>query len=109
MVELLEGTALDEEQRKYISVMRRSVENLIGLVEGLEAPEKSSEQVAIPATSPGGLRMLLVDDSEDNRFLILRYLSKAGISIDQAGDGAEAFAKFTAGDYDLVLMDIEMP
>jgi signal transduction histidine kinase/DNA-binding NarL/FixJ family response regulator len=55
------------------------------------------------------LRILLADDSEDNRFLILSYLEGAQCSVDIAENGAIAVERFRAGRYDLVLMDIEMP
>jgi signal transduction histidine kinase/DNA-binding NarL/FixJ family response regulator len=56
-----------------------------------------------------GLRVLLVDDSEDNRFLILSYLKNANCLIGVATDGLEGVEKFRAGRYDVVLMDVEMP
>ena len=56
-----------------------------------------------------GLRILLVDDSEDNRVLILSYLKRAHATIDIAENGRIGVDKFLAGPYDLVLMDVEMP
>ena len=56
-----------------------------------------------------GLRILLADDSPDNRMLVRAFLSKTGCQLDEAEDGREAFARFTTGNYDLVLMDIRMP
>jgi signal transduction histidine kinase/DNA-binding NarL/FixJ family response regulator len=57
----------------------------------------------------GGWRILLADDSEDNRFLILSYLKLSGSAIDVAENGAVAVELFQAGQYDIVLMDVEMP
>jgi PAS domain S-box-containing protein len=56
-----------------------------------------------------GLRILLADDSPDNRMLVREFLSKTGCQLDEAEDGREAFARFTTGNYDLVLMDVRMP
>ncbi len=56
-----------------------------------------------------GLRILLADDAEDNRFLILSYLKGVRCSIEIAEDGEIAVNKFRTGRYDVVLMDIEMP
>lgn len=56
-----------------------------------------------------GLRILLADDSSDNRFLILSYLKGANCSIDIATNGQEAAERFQAGSFDVVLMDVEMP
>ncbi|MGA2600701.1 MAG: ATP-binding protein [Bryobacteraceae bacterium] len=79
--------------------------------------ENQSQRPEPRATTPGvastsvrpGLRILLADDSEDNRFLILSYLNHAQASIDVAENGAIAARMFRSGRYDLVLMDVEMP
>ncbi|HLX37890.1 MAG TPA: response regulator, partial [Candidatus Binataceae bacterium] len=55
------------------------------------------------------LRVLLADDSPDNRLLIRAYLKKTPYSLDEAENGQLAYQRFIAGDYDLVLMDIQMP
>jgi CheY-like chemotaxis protein len=57
----------------------------------------------------GGWRILLADDSEDNRFLILSYLKLSGSAIDVAENGAVAMELFRNRQYDIVLMDVEMP
>jgi signal transduction histidine kinase/CheY-like chemotaxis protein len=53
--------------------------------------------------------ILLVDDSEDNRQLIQLYLKNTPYQIDMAGNGEECLAKVKNGQYDLILMDIQMP
>ena len=55
------------------------------------------------------LRILLADDSRDNRLLVHAYFKKTPYIIDEAEDGAAAVEKFRTGTYDLVLMDIQMP
>jgi signal transduction histidine kinase/ActR/RegA family two-component response regulator len=55
------------------------------------------------------LNILLVDDSEDNRNLILQYLKKTNYSIVTAGNGEEAVELFKASRFDLILMDMQMP
>lgn len=56
-----------------------------------------------------GLQMLLVDDDEINREVALDVLSELSFSIDIAVDGEEAVNKARAGDYRLILMDMQMP
>jgi len=54
-------------------------------------------------------RILLADDSIDNRLLIRAYLGKTGYGLDEAENGQVAVDKLLSGRYDLVLMDIQMP
>ncbi len=56
-----------------------------------------------------GVRILLADDSDDNRFLILSYLEGSKCSVEVAQNGQEAVERFRAGRFDVVLMDVEMP
>ena len=55
------------------------------------------------------LKILLVDDSEDNRLLVQSYLKKTPYEIEMAENGEIAVEKYTGNDYDLVLMDVQMP
>jgi two-component system, sensor histidine kinase and response regulator len=55
------------------------------------------------------LHILLVDDSEDNRLLIITYLKKYPYNIDIAENGEMAIKQFKDEKYDLVLMDMQMP
>ena len=55
------------------------------------------------------LRVLLVEDSTDNRTITIAYLKDTPYRVDIAENGAIAVEKFVAGRYDLVLMDRQMP
>ncbi len=55
------------------------------------------------------LRVLLADDSPDNRMLIRAYLKKTPYALDEAENGQLAYDRYIAGAYDVVLMDIQMP
>src|SRR5262249_39061010 len=56
-----------------------------------------------------GLKILLVDDSDDNRTLILSYLKNIRSQIDIAENGLIAVRAFSKDRYDVILMDVEMP
>lgn len=59
-------------------------------------------------TPPGG-RILVVDDEEMIRVLILRHLAGRGLACETAADGRHALALASTGAFDVVLSDIEMP
>jgi two-component system sensor histidine kinase/response regulator len=54
-------------------------------------------------------RILVADDSPDNRLLIAAYLRNEPYQIDFAENGKEAVERFTATEYDMVFMDMQMP
>jgi PAS domain S-box-containing protein len=58
---------------------------------------------------PHELRVLLAEDNQDNLELIRFFLQNTPIRLDTADNGRAAVEKFHAADYDVVLMDIEMP
>jgi len=57
----------------------------------------------------GGARVLLAEDNPINREVALALLHGAGLAADAAVDGCEALAMVQAHDYDLILMDMQMP
>ncbi|MDR2182535.1 MAG: response regulator [Treponema sp.] len=64
----------------------------------------------LPPDSFTGRRILLAEDVEINREIVLALLEPAGFTVDCAENGAEAVAAFNARpDYDLVFMDVHMP
>ena len=59
-----------------------------------------------------GMKILLVEDNEMNREIAEEILSENGIIIDTAEDGDIAVEKVKSaqpGQYDLILMDVQMP
>jgi PAS domain S-box-containing protein len=55
------------------------------------------------------LNILLAEDSEENQVLIHHYLKPEKIHLDTAKNGFEALSLAANKDYDLVLMDLQMP
>ncbi|MFN8607929.1 MAG: response regulator [Vulcanimicrobiota bacterium] len=56
-----------------------------------------------------GARILLVEDNELNQEVAVGLLCEAGLQVDIAENGQAALQKLEAGDYELVLMDMQMP
>jgi two-component system sensor histidine kinase RpfC len=78
-------------------------------------PPAGTPAPATPAPSPGGLplpdraRILVVDDQEANREVLLSMLEHFGYAADTAVNGREALEVFRSGIHQLVLMDCQMP
>ncbi len=77
-----------------------------------------STTVAVRSGGPGidhglgarhPLRILLAEDNPVNQKLALRLLDRMGYRADVAGNGLEAIAAIEGSNYDVVLMDIQMP
>jgi two-component system, sensor histidine kinase len=56
-----------------------------------------------------GMRVLVVDDNEINRFLATTILTRWNAEVHEAEDGVQALEKVAAHHYDMVLLDIQMP
>jgi len=56
-----------------------------------------------------GARILLAEDNANNREVALDFMAAARMQVDVAFNGVEAVRMAKEGDYDLVLMDIQMP
>ena len=78
-------------------------------------PEEKNEVPAesVPgATAPGrysGIRVLVAEDDVINRLLIEQYLRMLGYTYRIVENGKKVIEELDASDYDVVLMDIEMP
>jgi CheY-like chemotaxis protein len=56
-----------------------------------------------------GFRILLAEDNLVNQMLAVRLLEKQGHHVQVAGDGREVLEKLKTAEFDLVLMDVQMP
>lgn len=76
--------------------------------------DASHDSVAGPglfdrAPAPAALRVLLVEDTPANRKVVQRVLSKRGHRVDVAENGREAVEAVRREEFDVVLMDVQMP
>ncbi|MEL6534887.1 MAG: response regulator [Bacteroidota bacterium] len=56
-----------------------------------------------------GLRVLVVEDNAVNQMVIRKFLRKWNANMDTAHNGVEALKKVEIGEFDLILMDLQMP
>ena len=92
----------------FMSDIRETLMTAIG------QKQEETENPVLPAAGSDfrGRCILLVEDNELNREIAVELLKQYGFRIDTAENGAEAVEKVrhaAPGDYDLVLMDIQMP
>jgi CheY-like chemotaxis protein/anti-sigma regulatory factor (Ser/Thr protein kinase) len=73
-----------------------------------EKPEETQSNTSINFE---GNRILLVEDMEINREIVLAMLEPLSLTVDCAETGAEAINKFLLNPdvYDMILMDVQMP
>ena len=55
------------------------------------------------------IRVLVVDDEQLVRDLLVSYLNSLGFVVETAQDGLEGLEKYTEGEFDLVITDLSMP
>ena len=86
------------------------LQQIATVIYGKDAPEESIENNQVTAMHEDrSYRILLVEDNEDNRLLVKMFLKDKNYVIDDAENGQIAVDKFINQDYDLVLMDVQMP
>jgi len=75
------------------------------------AKQKIMTQYTLREDMKHSVRILLAEDNPVNQKLATVMLTKAGYRVDVANDGDEAVKKYTAApeDFDLILMDVQMP
>ena len=71
--------------------------------------ENESQANAPTTGDPSPLRLLVAEDIAVNRKLMRLLLAKLGYEADYANDGAEAVDMVSRTNYDIVLMDVQMP
>ncbi|MBC9786081.1 response regulator [Heliobacterium chlorum] len=93
-------------------VRRAALYDTLTRIIGVDSRAMERDAGSINSGEPKGerpLRILLVDDAEDNCLLVRTYLKDLPYQIDIAENGSIAVEKYKEGNYDVVLMDMLMP
>jgi len=91
----------------FMSNFKDAIQRMMGMVNKPLPPEDGKEKNVLD-----GKHILVVDDIEVNRMILVKILSTLGAVCDVAEDGQQALEKFEAsqpGEYDIIFMDIQMP
>jgi signal transduction histidine kinase/CheY-like chemotaxis protein len=75
--------------------------------DGVETESFPAEPIAGPATRP--LTVLVAEDNPANSAYAIKLLKNLGHQIVLAADGKQALEEWEKGQFDLILMDIQMP
>ena len=89
----------------FMSSFKDAVKRMMDMRQKM-APADDAENVV------NGKSVLVVDDIDVNRMILVKILTTLGAQCDEAVNGREALEKFEAsrpGEYDMILMDIQMP
>jgi CheY-like chemotaxis protein/anti-sigma regulatory factor (Ser/Thr protein kinase) len=75
-----------------------------------ERPKNAQQETGSPPTWEGTpLTILLVDDSQTSQIMTAKLLRHFGHRVQTAENGAEALEQWRKAQFDLVLMDVQMP
>jgi len=75
----------------------------------VKAPRSATDVEQQLRTQFAGRRVLLCEDNPVNQEVASELLEAVGLAVTLAGNGLEALARLAKGDFDLVLMDMQMP
>jgi len=81
----------------------------LGTISKADVQPKLITRHSLREESPQGLRILVAEDNAVNQVLAVRLLEKRGHSVKIAGNGKQALECLQQGEFDVVLMDVQMP
>jgi len=75
----------------------------------LSAPRVANAAAAGYESGMNAARVLVIDDDDDIRGLVVELLQRAGLTVEQAPDGRAGLRAFHQSPADLVVLDVSMP
>lgn len=110
LVTLLEGEVSVESEMNKGSIFNFTIKaRVASSVPETDDPENSTSLEAEYIAGEHPLKLLLVEDNDINRKLIVIYLERLGCVADIAKDGIEALRMISKNTYEAILLDVSMP
>ncbi len=106
LIELMGGTIWLESTHGTGSTFYFSVDLKLPLEAEIKAVAQPERKVLRPVTP---LHILLVEDNRLNRESVIHFLNEMGHRSSVAEDGEQALEMLRENEYDLILMDVQMP
>jgi PAS domain S-box-containing protein len=91
------------------SLLMNAIANTVGHAEVTLTEPTSQAPVDAQTGELRPLHILLAEDNVVNQKFAIRVVKKAGHTVEIANNGAEAVAAWERGDFDIILMDVQMP
>lgn len=76
---------------------------------GLSDTQLGLDPASLPTPDGRPIRILVAEDTFDNRLLLKSFLKRAPVDLTFAYNGRDACERFSNNEFDLILMDMEMP
>lgn len=107
LLEIMDGTLMVTSEEGKGSSFRFFLELAVPKKEDL--PDRSGVEDLSGQTSLKDIRVLVAEDNAMNILVIRKFFERWGILSDIAEDGRQAVSMAAAKNYDIILMDLQMP
>lgn len=109
LVEMMEGSIEVESEEGVGSIF--SFTAVFGKIKGFEIVQNTKKVVRVQGDVAclRGSRILVAEDNKINQMVVSGFLEDLGVVVEIAHNGAEAVEAVSKKNYDLILMDIQMP
>ncbi len=105
LLELMNGTIEVTSRKKFGTTITIT----LPFLKGTSADIAKKEDHNIDTAALKGCRVLLVEDNEMNRLVANTVLEQYGVDVSEAENGQEALTQMATGQFDVILMDVQMP
>lgn len=109
LIELQKGTIQVESQENQGTIFTFMIPYEEGDTTDLVHPKSSKKFSETLKHSLKDLRVLLIEDNDINRLYAINILKKWNCIVDGAENGFIGVEKLKSGEYDIILMDVQMP